>query len=112
VDLSRVLWIGGPDDGPRSAVAAGVAARLGLALHPAGGGFRALLAELRVLDADALVVEGDFEPKDVAAVLHRADQAVFVGDSGRDVQVLRLASLPASLDVDDLVEEAAQRLSR
>ena len=106
------MWIGGPDDGPRAAVAAGVAQRLGLQVRSASGDFRSLLADLRALDAPGVVAEGAFEPKDVAAVLHRPGQALFVGDAGRDVQVLRFDSLPATLPLQQLVDEAVQRLSR
>lgn len=111
MDLSHVVWIGGPDDGPRAAVAARVAERLGVPLHHVSE-VRASLAELRALDAAAVVAEGDLEPKSVAAVLHRPGQAVFVGDSGRDVGILRLEALPADAPVDDLVEAALQCLSR
>jgi hypothetical protein len=112
VDLSRVLWIGGPDDGPRAAVAAAVAERLGVPVRAGGGDFRALLAELRALDADRVLVEGDIEAKSVAAVLYRSEQALFIGDGDLDVPILRLDALSPSLPLEELVDEAAHRLSR
>lgn len=111
MDLSHVVWVGGPDDGPRAAVAAAAAARAGVPLHHVSD-IRASLVELRALDADGAVAEGDMEPKSVAAVLHRPGQAVFVGDAGRDVAILRLDALSAELPLEELVAEVAQRLRR
>ena len=139
MDLSHVLWIGGPEAGVRSAVSRAVADRFGFAVYAlaehateheprmpaalsevtqARHRFRLVLEDLRDVAGPGLVVEGEeLLPTSVSAFVRSQDQALFILPAGesplaREARELRFAVLPAEAPLDELVELACVHFAR
>ena len=141
MDLSDVLWIGGPPGSPTNELARLLATRFDLRLYsvlehtaahasrmPVVGDsaapttarhrFRLVLEDLRELDgARGVIVEGEeLHPTSVSAVLRVPDQALFLAPAegglySWEARDLRLRVLPLGCPLDELVELAASHFA-
>ena len=137
MDLAHVLWIGGPQGSGTNDLARALVSRFGLALYSvpehtaahavrmpivgessalttARHRFRLVLEDLRELEGDGVIVEGEeLLPTSVSAVLRFADQALFLlpPDGGIflwEARDLRLQALPCDRPLEELAARAAE----